>query len=58
MAERLRQPRSGSTAWTRQNGPFKLVRTEAFTDRATARRREQFLKTGHGRQELDQIIPR
>ncbi len=55
---RMRQHRSGSTQWTRQNGPFKLVRTESFADQTAARQREKFLKSGHGREFLNPIIPR
>jgi len=55
---RLKQHRSGSSQWTRQNGPFELVHAEQFETRALAAQREKFLKSGHGRQLLQQIIPR
>ena len=55
---RLHQHRSGTTQWTRQNGPFELVRTEEFADRIAAQRREGFLKSGSGREFLNRIIPR
>ena len=58
IEERLRQHRSGSTQWTKQNGPFELVRTEEFEERRVAQRRERFLKSGHGREVLDRLIPR
>ena len=55
---RLKQHRSGSTQWTKQNGPFELVYTEEHPDKALAIRRESVLKSGHGRQFLDVVIPR
>ena len=58
VEERLRQHRSGSTQWTRQNGPFQLVHAESFPDQTAARRREKFLKSGHGREFLNSAIPR
>ena len=58
VRERLRQHRSGSTQWTKQNGPFELMRVEQFPDKQSARRRERFLKSGHGREFLDKVIPR
>ena len=58
VEERLRQHRSGSTQWTKQNGPFELVHTEEVDDKQTAQRRERFLKSGHGREILNRLIPR
>ena len=55
---RLRQHKSGSSQWTKQNGPFELVHTEIFPDRLSAHRREKFLKSGHGREFLTRVIPR
>ena len=58
VAIRLGQHRSGSTQWTRQNGPFEIVHVEEFSDKISARQRERSLKTGNGRAFLDKIIPR
>ncbi len=44
--------------WTRQNGPFKLIYHEALPTKTEALRRERFLKSGRGRQHIDQLIPR
>jgi putative endonuclease len=52
IEERLAQHKSGSTQWTRQNGPFELVYQEEFQDKFAAQRRERFLKSGHGREFL------
>ena len=58
VTDRLRQHRSGSSQWTRRNGPFELVYTEHFPDRTSASAKERFLKSGHGRDLLNQLIPR
>ena len=50
--ERLRQHHSGSSQWSRQNGPLQLIYDEAFDDKKSAQRRETFLKSGHGRSYL------
>ena len=57
LEERLKQHQSGSTQWTRQNGPFQLIYTEQFLDKRSAQNRERFLKSGHGREFLNRIIP-
>ena len=54
--DKLAEHNSGATQWTRQNGPFVLIYTEEFADSVTARKRERFLKSGKGRQWLDQIL--
>lgn len=55
--ERLQDHLHGSNKWTRANGPFVIVHTEVFEEKSEAIRREQFLKTGRGRQWLDEHIP-
>lgn len=54
--ERLRQHRSGSTKWTKHNGPFDLVYQEEVVDVTAARKREIFLKSGQGRKFLDENL--
>ena len=51
--ERLKEHNSGCNKWTRENGPFKIFRIETFSDKAEARKREIFLKSGQGRKFLD-----
>ncbi len=53
---RLREHNSGSSKWTRHNGPFKLLHSEEFPTRAEAARRERFLKSGVGRKIRDEIL--
>ena len=54
--ERLKEHNAGLNMWTSHNGPFKLSYSETFTDKAEARRREMFFKSGVGRQQLTQIV--
>ena len=56
VKERLRQHDSGSSSWTRQNGPFKIIYSEECADKAAALKREKFFKSGQGRRFLDQKI--
>ncbi|MFA5358244.1 MAG: GIY-YIG nuclease family protein [Patescibacteria group bacterium] len=53
---RLKEHNYGSNVWTRQNGPFKLIYKEGFTDYKDALKRERFLKSGQGRKFLDSIL--
>ena len=55
IKERLTQHRSGSTQWTRQNGPFELIYREVVSDKVVALRREKFLKTDQGRRFITRI---
>jgi putative endonuclease len=47
--ERLEEHNKNSNRWTSQNGPFKLIYSEAFQDKKEAFSRERFLKSGQGR---------
>ncbi len=49
VRERLKEHNSGSNKFTRHNGPFELVYFEMYDDEVFARKRERFLKSGHGR---------
>ena len=55
-AERLKQHNYGSNKWTKQNKPFKLVYSEKHKSATEARKREHFLKSGVGRQEVGKIL--
>ena len=55
--ERLRDHNTGSSTWTRQNGPFELLYTEPFSKKKTALAREKYLKTGAGRKFLNKAAP-
>ena len=54
--QRLGQHNHGITASTKNRGPWELVHREELATRAEAMRREKFLKSGKGRDELAQIL--
>lgn len=54
--ERLKQHNWGSNTWTKHNGPFELIYKESYSTLTEARKRENFLKSGVGREELDRIL--
>jgi predicted GIY-YIG superfamily endonuclease len=41
--------------YTRQNGPWKLVHSEHHSDRSSAAKREQYLKSTEGSQEKKKL---
>lgn len=53
---RVKEHNAGVTSWTRENGPFKLIRTEEYDSMDLALRREKFLKSGKGRKVLENIF--
>ena len=56
LDRRLGEHERGKTAYTRYAGPFELVYSEDCDDRLSARRRERFLKSGQGREELGRLM--
>ena len=54
--ERLKQHNYGGNAWTKQNKPFRLAYTEQYSSYREARKRESFLNSGVGRQEINKIL--
>jgi putative endonuclease len=52
---RLQEHNTGSSRWTRQNGPFDLVYVDECLDVKEAKSWEKFLKSGQGRQCLDEL---
>jgi len=52
---RLQEHNSGCNQWTKQNGPFNLVYADALLDVKEAKELERFLKSGQGRQCLDEL---
>ena len=60
VEERLHEHNVGKNQWTRRNGPFELIFTQEFSESKEAKQFEIFLKSGQGRQcldELEKIIP-
>jgi putative endonuclease len=52
---RLSEHNWGNTAWTKNNSPFKLAFAQEFSTNKEARSFEKFLKSGQGRQCLDEL---
>ncbi|MEX2245218.1 MAG: GIY-YIG nuclease family protein [Dehalococcoidia bacterium] len=56
LARRLDEHARGASSYTRRIRPLDLVYHETRPDRLDARRREKWLKTGRGREELLRLI--
>jgi putative endonuclease len=56
LVRRLGQHNHGVTKSTKNRGPWRLVHQEAFGTRSEAMRRERFLKSGQGREELKRVL--
>ena len=52
LDRKLEEHNSGSSKYTRLTKPFNLVYYEQYSTRTEAVRRERYLKTGKGRDEL------
>ena len=55
VQERLNKHNQGSNVWTRNNGPFELVYADLCSGVVEVRKWELFLKSGQGRQCLDEL---
>jgi putative endonuclease len=53
---RLHQHNSALNPSTKHGVPWRLIHSESFSTRPEAVRRERFLKTGKGREELCQLV--
>ena len=56
MDERLRRHNAGDSPATRHGVPWKIVYREPHASRSEATKRESYLKTGAGRDELKRIL--
>ena len=54
--QRLKEHNFGSGTFTKQNRPFELIYFEEYNDEIFARKREQFFKSGSGRNFLQRKI--
>ncbi len=55
LTKRIREHNAGKSPYDKANGPFKLILSEQFSTRAEAVRRERYLKSGKGREELSHM---
>ena len=53
---RMEEHNNGSNQYTKRNRPFELIYFEDYSDQASARKRELFLKSGHGRSFLKRAL--
>jgi putative endonuclease len=58
LDQRVGQHNSGITKSTKNRGLWVLAHSEEFATRAEAMRRERYLKSGKGREELKLIVAR
>ncbi|MBI2268415.1 MAG: GIY-YIG nuclease family protein [Candidatus Blackburnbacteria bacterium] len=58
LKNRLREHASGLVVSTRNRRPLKLIHYEYFIDKADAKAREVFLKSGFGRSQLKEALKR
>ncbi len=56
IARRLEEHNTDVNTSTKNRGPWELIYREDFSSRADAVRREHYLKTGKGRDELQRLI--
>lgn len=56
LRERLVQHAKGASLATRFRRPFKLIFYEYFIDKADAKNREKYLKSGFGRKQLKEAL--
>jgi len=56
LSRRIDEHNGGYNKTTRAYRPFKLILTEEFATRTTAREREKYLKGGSGKEFLKKII--
>jgi len=56
LNRRLSEHNRGSSKYTKATRPFKLVYSEQYDSRTAAVHREGFLKSGKGRELLDELI--
>jgi len=56
LKRRVKEHNSGNSVFTRHNGPWELLYYEAFKDKVDAKREEQFLKSGKGRERISYLF--
>jgi putative endonuclease len=55
LTDRIRRHNAGESKATKHGVPWVLVCSESFATRSEATRREQYYKSGRGRDELDKL---
>ena len=55
LHDRIRRHSAGDSKATKHGLPWILLRSESFSSRSEATRRERYYKTGRGRDELNRL---
>ncbi|MGC9603081.1 MAG: GIY-YIG nuclease family protein [Minisyncoccia bacterium] len=58
LRKRFKEHNSNVTGWTKNRGPFELIYYEASKNKADARSRERYLKSGMGKRYLKNRLKR
>ncbi|MGB7623661.1 MAG: GIY-YIG nuclease family protein [Terriglobia bacterium] len=56
LTRRLSQHLGGESFWTKRCKDWEVIYTELFESRVEAMRRERYLKTGKGKEELKRLL--
>lgn len=56
LERRLSEHNAGQSKYTKHTAPFELVYKEVYNTRVDAFKREMFLKTGKGRDEIKKLL--
>jgi putative endonuclease len=56
VERRIQQHNKGYNRTTKPYAPFELILSDKYTSRIEARRKEKYLKSGIGRQFLDNLV--
>ncbi|WKZ59392.1 MAG: GIY-YIG nuclease family protein [Cyclobacteriaceae bacterium] len=56
LQSRIERHNRGYERTTKPYAPFRLIHSESFPDRISARRREKFLKSGQGKDYLRKLL--
>ncbi len=57
LNKRLAHHNAGLNRWSKRGIPWQLVYSEQFFTKSEACKRELYLKTGKGREELAKVVP-
>ncbi len=55
IERRLAAHNEGASRYTKNRGPWQLIYSESYATRSEARKRENYLKTGKGREFIDSL---
>ncbi len=56
LKRRVQEHKFGKSVFTKNNGPWRLIYYEAFISKIYARREEQFLRTGKGKERIKYLL--